>query len=277
MRFFTTKPLSLLSVLSILSLPTLAMDDGPETHPPLTPRTSARLDAYPALFEEINHYGKNNIQIYRRLNVFFEEHIPNIEEFRTQLELAKTAETLRPSTISYVSNILESIRPIIISDTSRTKQKSSSRFSKMKGLPSTIKSSEPTISEREHPMLFAKTIIDSLNEVIIGEQKAMRELGTYISRNEGVISVNEELLKEGHKRPINKTSILLKGPTGCGKTACIKQLAKILNVPFYIADSSTFTRTGYRGDSASFVIEELLRAGHIQAGSATRSKFSLKT
>ena len=266
MRFFTTKPLSLLSVLSILSLPTLAMEDGPETHPPLSPRTSARLDAYPALFEDIKRSesdgNRKNILMYRQLNNFFGAYYPKLREFREQL--ATRQSELTPDTFRYISNIIDSLQPIVIEE-SATQSQIPSKFSRMKRLPSA-----PTDTMPDSPVLPAKQIIDSLNEVIIGEQKAMQQLGTCVSRNEMKKRINKELGDGGIKRKIKKTNILLIGPTGCGKTACVERLAEILDVPFYIADSSTFTKTGYRGSSADSVVQELLRAANYDIEKAKR-------
>jgi ATP-dependent Clp protease ATP-binding subunit ClpX len=59
---------------------------------------------------------------------------------------------------------------------------------------------------------------------------------------------------------IEKSNVLLLGPTGCGKTLLAKTLAKILNVPFSIADATTLTEAGYVGEDVENIILRLLQA-----------------
>jgi len=58
---------------------------------------------------------------------------------------------------------------------------------------------------------------------------------------------------------LEKSNILLIGPTGCGKTLLAKTLAKKLNVPFVIADATTLTEAGYVGDDVENILLNLLR------------------
>ena len=59
---------------------------------------------------------------------------------------------------------------------------------------------------------------------------------------------------------IQKSNILLLGPTGCGKTLLAKTLAKILNVPFAIADATTLTEAGYVGEDVENILLKLIQA-----------------
>jgi ATP-dependent Clp protease ATP-binding subunit ClpX len=97
-----------------------------------------------------------------------------------------------------------------------------------------------------------------LNKKIIGEEKSMSALATAWHMHVTTQKLNESLIAEG-RSPISKTNVLLIGPTGSGKTASVELLAKIVGVPFYAADASIMTRTGYVGDSADSVILGLLR------------------
>lgn len=59
---------------------------------------------------------------------------------------------------------------------------------------------------------------------------------------------------------IEKSNILLLGPTGCGKTYMVKTLARLLDVPLAIADATSLTEAGYIGDDIESVISKLLNA-----------------
>lgn len=101
-------------------------------------------------------------------------------------------------------------------------------------------------------------IYRGLSSRIVGEDKAMKDLATYYFRHVQVQEINEDLEYDGLEH-IKKLNLLMMGPSGSGKTASIKLLAKIANVPFYEADTSTMTRSGYVGDSVISAIDGLLR------------------
>ncbi len=67
---------------------------------------------------------------------------------------------------------------------------------------------------------------------------------------------------------IEKSNVLLLGPTGCGKTLLAKTLAKILNVPFSIADATTLTEAGYVGEDVENIILRLLQAADFDVARA---------
>jgi ATP-dependent Clp protease ATP-binding subunit ClpX len=67
-------------------------------------------------------------------------------------------------------------------------------------------------------------------------------------------------LPESHDVEIEKSNVLLLGPTGCGKTLLAKTLARILNVPFSIADATTLTEAGYVGEDVENIVLRLLQA-----------------
>ena len=70
--------------------------------------------------------------------------------------------------------------------------------------------------------------------------------------------------------PVDKSNILLMGPTGTGKTLLVQTLAKKLNVPFAIADATTLTEAGYVGEDAESVLERLVHLANFDIDLAER-------
>ncbi len=75
---------------------------------------------------------------------------------------------------------------------------------------------------------------------------------------------------EGSDVEIDKSNILLIGPTGCGKTLLARTLAKILNVPFAIGDATTLTEAGYVGEDVENLLLKLLHAADFDLEAAQR-------
>ena len=100
-----------------------------------------------------------------------------------------------------------------------------------------------------------------LDEYVIGQEDAKKSLSVAVYNHYKRI-LHEE---EGHKKDeneveIQKSNILLLGPTGCGKTLLARTLAKILNVPFAIADATTLTEAGYVGEDVENILLKLIQA-----------------
>lgn len=99
-----------------------------------------------------------------------------------------------------------------------------------------------------------KQLNDFLNEYVIGQEHAKKVLSVavynhYKRLQSGYVSNDVEL---------EKSNILMIGPTGCGKTLLAQTLARILDVPFTVADATTLTEAGYVGDDVENVIKSLL-------------------
>ena len=90
-----------------------------------------------------------------------------------------------------------------------------------------------------------KEIYDILNEYIIGQSNAKKSLSVAVYNH--YKRVNNEN-KKSDEIDIQKSNILLLGPTGVGKTLLAQTLAKILNVPFAMADATSLTEAGYVGE-----------------------------
>ena len=109
-----------------------------------------------------------------------------------------------------------------------------------------------------------KEIKKVLDDYVIGQEEAKRTLSVAVYNHYKRIAHEEKEDKDGVE--IQKSNILLLGPTGCGKTLLAKTLAKILNVPFAIADATTLTEAGYVGEDVENILLKLIQAadGDIQ-------------
>lgn len=111
--------------------------------------------------------------------------------------------------------------------------------------------------EQEHEVKLPtpKDIHEHLDEYIIGQGPAKRVLSVAVYNHYKRIEAGQR------KNPveISKSNILLVGPTGCGKTLLAETLARILDVPFTIADATTLTEAGYVGEDVENIIQKLLQ------------------
>ena len=112
-----------------------------------------------------------------------------------------------------------------------------------------------TIDEQEK-LLSPKEIKDILDKYVIGQENAKKTLAVAVYNHYKRIN-NEE---EENDVEIQKSNVLLLGPTGCGKTLLAQTLARILNVPFAIADATTLTEAGYVGEDVENILLKLIQA-----------------
>lgn len=98
-----------------------------------------------------------------------------------------------------------------------------------------------------------------LDQYVIGQEEAKKTLAVAVYNHYKRIN-NIELQEKDDGVEIQKSNILLLGPTGCGKTLLAQTLAKILNVPFAIADATTLTEAGYVGEDVENILLKLIQA-----------------
>src|SRR5574344_1895544 len=101
-----------------------------------------------------------------------------------------------------------------------------------------------------------KEIKAILDEYVIGQEEAKKTLSVAVYKHYKRINC-KEIIDEVE---IQKSNILLLGPTGSGKTLLAQTLARILNVPFAIADATTLTEAGYVGDDVENILLRLIQA-----------------
>ena len=100
-------------------------------------------------------------------------------------------------------------------------------------------------------------INDFLNEYVIGQDDAKKTLAVAVYNHYKRINANKEDIDDVE---LNKSNILLLGPTGSGKTLLAQTLARKLNVPFAIADATSLTEAGYVGEDVENIILKLIQA-----------------
>ncbi len=110
------------------------------------------------------------------------------------------------------------------------------------------------------------TIQKILNDYVIGQEYAKRVLSVAVHNHYKRISHMEQ----SSDVELDKSNILLIGPTGCGKTLLAQTLARILDVPFTMADATTLTEAGYVGEDVENIILRLLQAADYNVERAQR-------
>ncbi len=127
--------------------------------------------------------------------------------------------------------------------------------------PATAKSSTPSLTRVPTP----RRLYEQLNQYVVGQDRAKKILSVavynhYKRINAGIENVDDVELQ--------KSNILLVGPTGCGKTLLAQTLAKLLDVPFSIADATALTEAGYVGEDVENILLRLIQ----NAGDVARAQ-----
>ncbi|MDR3190929.1 MAG: ATP-dependent Clp protease ATP-binding subunit ClpX [Lactobacillaceae bacterium] len=122
---------------------------------------------------------------------------------------------------------------------------------------------EELADERAHSTLTLMTpreIVDNLNSYVIGQEDAKRTLAVAVYNHYKRVNamLTGEAMTEGVE--LQKSNIAMVGPTGSGKTYIAQSLAKMLNVPFAIADATTLTEAGYVGEDVENILLKLIQS-----------------
>jgi len=113
-----------------------------------------------------------------------------------------------------------------------------------------------------------RQIHDFLDQYVIGQDHAKKVLAVAVHNHYKRLTHVD--LEESGDIEIEKSNILVVGPTGCGKTLMAKTLARILNVPFAIGDATTLTEAGYVGEDVENILLKLLQAADYDLEAAER-------
>jgi ATP-dependent Clp protease ATP-binding subunit ClpX len=125
----------------------------------------------------------------------------------------------------------------------------------------------PLAQERNLPK--PSTILGELNKYVIGQEHAKQMISVAVYNHYKRILPNNQI-KGYEDVELEKSNILMLGPTGTGKTLIARTLARTLKVPFAIADATTITEAGYVGDDVETVILTLLQAADYNVELAQR-------
>ena len=127
-----------------------------------------------------------------------------------------------------------------------------------------VQSSRPLFSSIPSP----RQIKEFCDQYVIGQDAAKRTLAVCVHQHYKRLLAQDD--KENNPVELDKSNVLLIGPTGSGKTLLARTLARILNVPFAIGDATTLTEAGYVGEDVENLLLKLLQAADYDIESAQR-------
>ena len=121
-----------------------------------------------------------------------------------------------------------------------------------------LREDEEKADGKEVRLLKPHEIKAELDKYIVGQEKAKKVLSVAVYNHYKRVNFTSKK-KKTEDTEIDKSNILLLGPTGCGKTLLARTLAKILNVPFAVADATTLTEAGYVGEDVENILLKLIQ------------------
>lgn len=122
------------------------------------------------------------------------------------------------------------------------------------------------VAKRSSSIPKPREIKKIMDEYVIGQERAKKILAVAVHNH--YKRIDSRIDTQGIE--LQKSNVLLVGPTGCGKTLLAQTLAKILNVPFTIADATSLTEAGYVGEDVENIILSLLQAADYDVALASR-------
>ena len=126
---------------------------------------------------------------------------------------------------------------------------------------------EETLEEDTTSLPKPKEMMKILNDYVIGQERAKKILSVAVYNHYKRIYSKKSTTKDIE---IQKSNILLLGPTGSGKTLLAQTLAKTLNVPFAMADATSLTEAGYVGEDVENILLKLIQAADFDIEKAER-------
>ena len=115
---------------------------------------------------------------------------------------------------------------------------------------------EAVLQEQDIKLLKPKEIKTFLDDYVVGQEKAKKVLSVAVYNHYKRVMAQKDL----NDVELQKSNIIMIGPTGSGKTYLAQTLAKIINVPFAIADATTLTEAGYVGEDVENILLKLIQA-----------------
>src|SRR5690625_5218581 len=115
-----------------------------------------------------------------------------------------------------------------------------------------------------------KAIFEFLEQYVVGQEPAKRSLAVAVYNHYKRVQAQEKAPASDDVVELSKSNILLIGPTGTGKTYLAQTLAKMLNVPFAIADATALTEAGYVGEDVENILLKLIQAADFDVKKAEK-------